>query len=437
MTGKKIHRTEKTKSEGVRTRAAGLPAKKNKNELQIEIWDEKTPKIKGPGANQDSKKKTSYYALHEGRYYYLVKSTNKWTPVTGQFIRGAIIAFDAIRKTEKKKAVKIKPIKINSIDDFIAFVEIIEMMYPNAKPSNIIGELRQVWFSDLKWDTVVAGNGIQKKGERIDIETKPNRIAEIFAMSNLAPIDETKKPSPRKTMKLNLGNADIGHLIAGVDATLNGYRKEVDVDLPTWFTPIDRRTAVSVRKAYNRSPHKVISDYQTWSGDLGQAYATYLYTRFETAGKFEWIDETKISIKSLKRSKELFATTAELTGDIYGYILVELVKKSANITDDKNIKEMKISDLFKHFIRQERLTKNNKEIYKNTFARVAGVKKGGLKSFIKKRSIVFSKIWIEKYGKTSMQEDWKEYHTKNLKLKEDDQKIDWLVDEFLKIFENK
>lgn len=64
-------------------------------------------------------------------------------------------------------------IKIESIEDFILFVEEVERQYPTATPGQIASEIRQIWFSDANWELLSAGDGISKT----DIESEPNPIA--------------------------------------------------------------------------------------------------------------------------------------------------------------------------------------------------------------------------------------------------------------------
>jgi hypothetical protein len=80
-----------------------------------------------------------------------------------------------------------KKLTIDTIEDFILFVETVERTYPAASPGEVASEIRQIWFSDRNWELLSSGRGIAVGGKEVDIETEPDPIALTFDMKDLAP----------------------------------------------------------------------------------------------------------------------------------------------------------------------------------------------------------------------------------------------------------
>lgn len=187
-------------------------------------------------------------------------------------------------------------ITITSIEDFILFVETVEREYPSASAREVAGEIRQIWFSDENWDVLVDSPGIRKGGAAEDIETEPNPIAKQFDMKDLAP------KGKGKTIATKLGNVDVGHVLAGIDATLSGAPSST----PKGKDELKWKTLHDADKGEPR-------DFATWSGDLGQAYAEYLVAR--------WVEDKSVSLKTFVDDK---APRDQLLGDIHGYLAVKI-----------------------------------------------------------------------------------------------------------------
>ena len=210
-------------------------------------------------------------------------------------------------------------IKITTIEDFILFVETVEREYPSATPREVAGEVRQAWFSDENWDVLIDSPGIRKGGVAEDIESEPNPIAKQFDMKDLAP------KGKGKTIGTRLGNVDVGHVLAGIDATLSG----APTSTPKGKSELKWKTLHDASKGEPR-------DFATWSGDLGQAYAEYLVAR--------WVENKPVRLQTFVDDK---APRDQLLGDIHGYLAVKIsgsMPEAASPTGG----ELKVSNLLRN-----------------------------------------------------------------------------------------
>jgi hypothetical protein len=156
---------------------------------------------------------------------------------------------------------------IETIEDFILFVEDVERQYPGATPAQVVSEVRQAWFSDVNWELLVASEGISEGGKQVDIETRPNPIANRYDMAKLAP----EKGGFR--LRTPMGMVEISHVMAGIDARLSGFPGRYrgghdDSERIIKYRTLKKQTGGDSR------------DFATWAGDLGQAYAEYLVHRY-------------------------------------------------------------------------------------------------------------------------------------------------------------
>ena len=109
-------------------------------------------------------------------------------------------------------------IKVESIEDFVLFVETVEKQYPQATPGEIAGEVRQIWFGGANWEALLNSPGVSVGGKAMDIEHEPDPIAQIFDIPALK--------STGHKLATGFGDVDISHVVAGIDAALNGAAVE-------------------------------------------------------------------------------------------------------------------------------------------------------------------------------------------------------------------
>ena len=233
--------------------------------------------------------------------------------------------------------------EVVTIEDFILFVESVERSYPQATPQQVASEIRAIWFSDQNWELMVASRGIVSGGKRVDIESQ-GPVAVQYDMAQVAGPKSTNAdgtPGGRvKHIKTALGEVEIGHVMAGIDARLSGFQStfpEEDMarrrkSMP-WYVP--ESTAKNTQKmgydwigdaANSGTRCAEVSDLATWAGDIGQAYATFLVERYVNGNE-------KASLL------QVMADTAQpevLRSDLHGYAAVDAfqaVPKGARVSD--------------------------------------------------------------------------------------------------------
>ncbi len=275
-------------------------------------------------------------------------------------------------------------VQITTIEDFILFVEQVERAYPAAKPAEVAAEIRQVWFSDVNWELLVASQGIRSGGDLVDIETEAP-IATAFDMKQIAP------PGGSLQLTTPMGSVDVGHLLAGIDANLSGAPTaypEGFLEEREGITGGDHDTFKSEAK-YDalKAAHKGdVRDFTTWSGDLGQAYAEYLIDR-------HLLGNPKATLADWVARK---SPPEELLGDIHGYIAVE-VWKSVPAAKSPTGGELKISNI----LRDLYLVSKPKSTYASHFERVSRRSPADHAKYITERTVAFARTW---YAKRSYEE---------------------------------
>ena len=318
-------------------------------------------------------------------------------------------------------------VKIQTIEDFILFVEAVEQTYPGAKPSEIVSEIRQMWFGSDTWRAMLASEGIKISGKDEDIESEPNPIAKMFDMKDLAP-----SGGARKLIETPLGRVDIAHVMTGIDAALSG-------------SPTDSGLIRDTLRAANKGDPR---DFTTMTGDLAQAYAFYILARWENGNPSA----------SLKQFVALEASDEELLGDIHGYIAYQVWKDVPGKVDPSGNK-LKVS----HIIRTLYLV-NKQEAgikdrgYQAYLEKVSGQKGDQLRAFIVERSLKFAPLqyakeatkdwgWKKKgwkfikSGGTASEasvllekmHEFNNHHRKNESETSEENKLGGLVDKFLKM----
>jgi hypothetical protein len=269
-------------------------------------------------------------------------------------------------------------IKIETINDFVLFVEAVEAQYPGASAKEVVSEIRQLWFSDVNWELLVASEGIKEAGKHVDIETVPNPIAERFDMADLAPADEGK------VLATPMGNVNIGHVLAGIDARLSGF--------PVAY-PKDHLKARGHDSRTAKFKYDILKDYSggdptafaTFAGDLGQAYASFIFDRYEK----------KDTRAKLWMSIREFAKPEELVGDLHGYIAAAVSAEmratgssptgSTAVTASGIIRDLYLVD--------KRATGATVNDY---LEKVAGQKGNELRQYIYSTSMTFAHPWYAK-----------------------------------------
>ena len=319
-------------------------------------------------------------------------------------------------------------LEINTIEDFVLFVETVERQYPSADPKAIAGEIRQLWYSDENWDVLVGGSGIMDGKKKVDIETEPNPIAKQFDMkNNIAPKEGGKQ------ITTSMGTVDIGHVMAGIDGALNGSPDQ----LPSGGNELKYKTMKELNEGDPR-------DFVTWSGDLGQAYAEYLVKR--------WVKPDASA--TLESSVDEKATDEELLGDIHGYIALEVWKKVPESVSPSG-GELKVSNVLRdmYMVGKDNTNAENKS-YQDFLEIVSGKEGDELKEFIVERSIAFAKPWYAKkaYDERGWwssdgwfsegileggMEDFEKSHEKNESDAADEDKLGGLVDKFVEMLSDK
>lgn len=271
-------------------------------------------------------------------------------------------------------------IKINTIEDFILFVETVERMYPGAEPSAIASEIRQMWFSDVNWELLVASQGITEGGgkKHVDIETPPNPVALMFDMKDLAP------GAGGKELATPLGTVDIGHVMAGIDAAISGTPSQYPEDFleARGHDDGDAETKYKVLKEAHKGD---VRDFTTWAGDLGQAYAEYLVDR--------WLKKNDTATLADFVSKK--ASDAELLGDIHGYIAVEVWKK-VPAESSPTRETFKISNVLRDLYLVNKEEAGTSQNYQTHFESVSGKKPEEVEAFILERVLDFARPWYSK-----------------------------------------
>ena len=272
-------------------------------------------------------------------------------------------------------------IKVVSIEDFILFVEAVENQYSGASPGDVASEIREMWFSEENWRLLSGGQGISElinaagwnEYRPVDIETKPNPIAETFDTQGALRGAPRVPPRP-KLIQTRMGVVDIAHVISGIDVAINGMARYAS-------SPQARLKLSVLQEASGGNT----LDFATWSGDLGQAYGDYLRRRYV-------LGEAGFSLKEAFEEK---SNTEALLADIHGYIATKVseeMQKNGH-TPTKN-KRQKVSDIVRNLYLVEQ--PNNRKSYRYYFEQVAGESGRDLYGFIQDRTLRFAKSWYAK-----------------------------------------
>ncbi|MEO5643879.1 MAG: DUF4157 domain-containing protein [Bacteroidia bacterium] len=325
-----------------------------------------------------------------------------------------------------KKNAKSK-IKIESIEDFILFVEDVERQYSSSSAIEIASEIRQLWYSDENWDVLVSSQGIKSGTSLVDIESSPNPIADKYDMKDLAPKTGTKK------LKTNNGTTDIGHVMAGIDSTLSGS----PASFPKNFIAKRGGDEDKSRAKYEILKDKVggsVSENATWAGDIGQAYGTFL-------GQKKIGNSSNLSSLTSK-----YFSTDQMLGDIQGYVLNQFWNDFPEKKNPGGSKDQKISEILKAFFLSNKTSLAEENVsFLKMFLKITGKStEAQLKKHIRDRgvkmgslfyaSVVFNnksdvgQIWTGVSGIKDIVDDFAVEHSNNEKNAPTDEKLDSIVE---------
>jgi len=267
-------------------------------------------------------------------------------------------------------------IKVESIEDFVLFVETVEKQYPQATPREIAGEVRQIWFGGANWEALLNSPGVTVGGKAVDIEHEPDPIAQIFDIPSLK--------STGHKLATGFGDVDISHVVAGIDAALSGAAVEPgDPDSDAhlkWQT---------LSTADTGDPR----DFVTWSGDLGQAYAEYLAARY--------VDGKRGRLLAYVESK---ASAEQLLGDIHGYIAVQVFRDTPMNVGTGWWREGQgatVSNILRTFYMVEKTGSAGAGTYENSVEKVSGKSGAEMREFVLDRSLAFARPWYAKVAEGS------------------------------------
>jgi hypothetical protein len=265
-----------------------------------------------------------------------------------------------------------KKLTIDTIEDFILFVETVERTYPSATPGEVASEIRQLWFSDRNWELLSAGKGIVAGGKVIDIETEPDPIAVAFDMKDLAP-----GGGASKSITTPMGKIGMGHVLTGIDTAINGFPTAAATGATSGEDALKHKTLAAATAGDAR-------DFATWSGDLGQAYGDYLVARYVQG----------TASASLLSFIAAVADDAALTADIHGYIAAQ-VWTATSAADSPTGHAKSVSAILRNMYLVPK-TATTGLTYRKYFEKVSGKKGATLDAFMRDRILAFARPWFAK-----------------------------------------
>lgn len=297
-------------------------------------------------------------------------------------------------------------IKIESIEDFVLFVETVERQYPTASAKEVASEIRQVWFAGDKWETLLASRGIAG----VDIEDPAaNPIGQMFDMADLH--DQGKQ----KVFPTRLGDVAISHVLAGIDATMSGMAAEPS----GWHPKLQKGWELA-----NDVMHGDPRDFATWSGDIGQAYGEYIVARYHN-------DVTDKSLKDYIADK---ASPAQMLGDIHGYIAKEVWRDTPTSVDPAGA-NVTVSGILRDLYMVDRTGTASDKTYLAYLEKLTGNSGADLRAMIVDRSLGFARLWYVKALATMRTghyaDQFDTHHQENNTSAAPDDKLDGVIDSFM------
>ncbi|HEX5143940.1 MAG TPA: hypothetical protein VFW21_08735 [Mycobacterium sp.] len=316
---------------------------------------------------------------------------------------------------------------VDTIEDFILFVETVERQYPLATPREIAGEIRQLWFGGANWEALLNSPGVTVGRAAVDIEHAPNPIATKFNIPALK--------STGHKLKTKFGDVDISHVIAGIDAALSGAA----------LAPSDDSDASLKHKTLNTADAGDPRDFATWSGDIGQAYAEYLVARYV---------DGKAHVK-LQQFVDAKASPEQLLGDIHGYIATQVWRNTP-----PNVgtgwwtagQSGTVSEILRALYLVDKSGTAGAGSYQHFAEQVSGRLGADLRSFVTTRSLAFARPWYAKAAISSrgrigsvvhdpslssagilsgLLHEFDDKHAENERMAAEEDKVEAVIDRFL------
>jgi len=302
-------------------------------------------------------------------------------------------------------------IKIETIEDFVLFAETVEHVYPSAGPKEVASEIRQVWFAGENWETLVASRGI----DNVNIEDPKDPIGAMFDMEDL------HAKGKQKIIKTRLGDVAISHVMAGIDATLSG------------MGPEPGRAHPKLRAAWEKVNDITggdVRDFVTWSGDIGQAYGEYILERYHN-------DVTGKALKDYVADK---ASPEQLLADIHGYIAANAWKKTP-VSIDPGGGSPTVSGILRALYMVDKAKSPAEATYRAYLEEITGQSGAALRNLAVTRSLGFARLWYVKNTATlragHYADQFDTHHEENEKSAAAADKLDNLVDSFMKMLADK
>jgi hypothetical protein len=200
----------------------------------------------------------------------------------------------------------------------------------------------------------------------------------MFDMGDLAP------DAAGKVLMTPMGSVNIGHVMAGIDARLSGF--------PAAY-PKDFLKARGHDSGEARFKYDILKDYSggdptmfaTFAGDLGQAYASFIFDRYEKG-------DHRAKLWMYMRE---FAKPEELRGDIHGYIAAAVAADvRASGSSPTGASEVKASGILRDMYLVD---KSSTGATANDYLeKVAGKTGQELRQYIYAASMSFAHTWYAK-----------------------------------------
>jgi hypothetical protein len=178
-----------------------------------------------------------------------------------------------------------------------------------------------------------------------------------------------------------LGKVDIGHVMAGIDATLNPFPSTYpSAHLKArGHDSSDSRLKYDTLKTASGGDNR---DFTTWAGDLGQAYAEFLVDRHVKGN-------TSAKLADFMRDK---APPQELLGDVHGYVARDVWKK-VPASKSPTGGEFKVSNILRDlYLVRAKPSRTHRDYLEGT----SGHAGSALDTFVAERSEAFARPWFAK-----------------------------------------
>jgi hypothetical protein len=274
-----------------------------------------------------------------------------------------------------------RKVRIETIEDFVLFIEAVEAQYPAATAAQVVSEIRQIWFADEHWELLVASDGIVERGTKVDIENELNPIAKRFDMNDLAaPVPAGASGlcsrSGGRVIATSMGRVDLGHMMAGIDARLSGF----PASNPHRGDPVAAFKYDMLKDFSNADP----TAFATFAGDLGQAYAVFIFQRYDQ----------KVATLTLRSTVAQCAKAPELLGDIHGYIAAAVAADARSSGASPTGTAVTASSIVRDLYLIDR--SSSATTYLSYLEKVSGRQGRQLENYLSATSMSFAHLWYAK-----------------------------------------